>query len=291
MQLFKGLGVALVTPFNQDLSIDFDGLTKLLEYNILNGTDYFVVMGTTAESATLTAVEKRAVLDHVIKITNGRLPIVLGIGGNNTTVVVEEVATTNLEGVSAILSVSPAYNKPTQEGIYQHFAAIATISQLPIILYNVPGRTSSNMLPSTVARLARDFENIVAIKEAINDMSQVLKLLRDVPKDFIVLSGDDALAPSLLSAGGSGVISVIGQGLPKAFSSVIHGILSGDAKNAYGQHLELLEIIDFIFEEGNPAGIKALLAHLEICKPFVRLPLVSATDNLTKKIGLFAKDI
>ncbi|TVZ53265.1 4-hydroxy-tetrahydrodipicolinate synthase [Dokdonia sp. Hel_I_53] len=291
MQLLRGLGVALVTPFNEDLSIDFSGLTKLLEYNISNGTDYFVVMGTTAESATLTAVEKREVLDHVIRINNGRLPIVLGIGGNHTTAVVREIEETNLDGVTAILSVSPCYNKPTQEGIYQHFSAIAKVSPLPVILYNVPGRTASNMLPTTVARLARDFKNIVGVKEAIDDMAQVLKLLHDVPEGFIVLSGDDALAPSLISAGGQGVISVIGQGLPKAFGDVISGVRNGDERNAYKEHLQLLEVIDLIFEEGNPAGIKALLSHLEICKPYVRLPLVVATDDLTHRISSFMKDL
>lgn len=291
MQLLRGTGVALVTPFNEDLSIDYDGLEKLVEYNITNGIHYLVVMGTTAESATLTSLEKKSVLENIVKVSDGRVPIVLGVGGNNTMAIVEELSTTDFTGVSAILSVSPAYNKPTQEGIYQHFSVIAKASPLPIILYNVPGRTSSNILPETVARLANDFGNIVAIKEAVNDMAQILKLLRDVTDNFIVLSGDDTLALSLVTAGGDGVISVIGQGLPGAFGGVIKDGLAGDMKKAYRTQFELLELIDLIFQEGNPAGIKALLSHLGICKPFVRLPLVKASSELSASIGSFVKNL
>jgi len=290
MQLLRGTGVALVTPFNEDLSIDYNGLERLVEYTIVNGINYLVVMGTTAESATLSSSEKEQVLEHILKVSNGRVPIVLGIGGNNTMAIVEQLKSTNLDGVSAILSVSPAYNKPTQEGIYQHFSAISKASSLPIVLYNVPGRTSSNMLPSTVARLANDFENVVAIKEATGDMVQVLELLRDVPDDFIVLSGDDTLALSLVTAGGDGVISVLGQGLPEVFGGVISNGLDGDLKNAYQTQFKLLHLIDLIFKEGNPAGIKVLLEHLGICKSYVRLPLVQASSQLSDEIKSFVKD-
>ena len=290
MQLLRGIGVALVTPFNEDLSIDYNGLERLVEFNISNGINYLVVMGTTAESATLSKQEKKEVLAYVIKVANNRVPIVLGIGGNNTMQVVNDLKTTDLTGVSAILSVSPAYNKPTQEGIYQHFAAVSKASSLPVVLYNVPGRTSSNILPSTVARLANDFENIVAIKEAVGDIAQVLKLLRDVPDGFVVLSGDDTLAPSLISAGGDGVISVIGQALPVQYGTIIQNALAGENKKAYKEHYRTLDIIDFIFEEGNPAGIKALLSQLNICKPYVRLPLVQASQKLKEKLAISIKD-
>jgi len=285
MKELIGTGVALVTPFHKDLSIDFDGLTRLIEHCIAGGINYLVALGTTAETATLTLKEKGQLVAHIIKITNKRIPIVLGVGGNNTAAIVEELATGDFNGITAILSVSPAYNKPTQEGIYQHFAAIATATTLPIILYNVPGRTSSNMLPKTSARLASDFKNIIAIKEAVNDMGQVLQLLHHVPKDFVVLSGDDALALSLVSAGGSGVISVIGQGLPALFSQIINDGLNNAFAKAYQKHLPLLSMIDLIFEEGNPAGIKSLLSHQGICERYVRLPLMAASDTLHEKIG------
>lgn len=287
MQELRGTGVALVTPFNEDLSIDYNGLTKLVEYCISGGVNYLVALGTTAESATLSSEEKQAVVTHIVKVTNGRLPVVLGVGGNHTAAVVAELKNGKYDGISAILSVSPAYNKPTQEGIYQHFAAVATASSLPVVLYNVPGRTSSNMLPETTARLARDFDNIIAIKEATGDMSQVLELIHKTPDDFMVISGDDTLSLSLVSAGGSGVISVIGQGIPEVFTEIINNGLDNAFAKAYKEHFKILELIDLIFEEGNPAGIKSLLAHQGVCKPFVRLPLVKATDELHQKIGAF----
>jgi len=234
MQLLRGIGVALVTPFNEDLSIDYNGLERLVEFNISNGINYLVVMGTTAESATLSKQEKKEVLAYVIKVANNRIPIVLGIGGNNTMQVVDDLKTTDLTGVNAILSVSPAYNK--------------------------------------------------------GDIAQVLKLLRDVPDGFVVLSGDDTLAPSLISAGGDGVISVIGQALPVQYGTIIQNALAGENKKAYKEHYRTLDIIDFIFEEGNPAGIKALLSQLNICKPYVRLPLVQASQKLKEKLAISLKD-
>ena len=291
MKELRGTGVALVTPFQEDLSVDFDGLTRLVEHCINGGINYLVALGTTAESATLSTEEKQQVVAHIIDVNNGRLPIVLGVGGINTAVIVQELIAGDFKGISAILSVSPAYNKPTQEGIYQHFAAISAASPLPIVLYNVPGRTGSNMLPQTSARLAHDFENIVAIKEAVNDMSQVLHLIHNVPDDFTVLSGDDALALPLVSAGGSGVISVIGQGIPSLFTEVINSGLDSAFAKAYKKHLPLLSMIDLIFEEGNPAGIKSLLVHQGICKPYVRLPLVPASESLHQRIGAMLSEI
>ncbi|NRD21148.1 4-hydroxy-tetrahydrodipicolinate synthase [Winogradskyella eckloniae] len=284
MKKFIGTGVALITPFNSDLSIDFDALERLVEYNIANGTDYLVISGTTGESVTVTAEEKKELIAFIVKVNNGRLPLVLGIGGNNTATVVKEIKTTDFSAIDGILSVSPYYSKPTQEGIYQHFKAIATVAPKPIILYNVPGRTSSNMLPETTIRLAKDFDNIVAVKEAGNNVHQYLELLRTKPKEFLVLSGDDDLALGVALAGGSGVISVIGQALPKEFSEMIRLGIARKAKEAYDIHFKLMPIVGLIFSENNPAGIKAVLECLNISNSYVRLPLVEATENLKHEI-------
>lgn len=284
MTKFIGTGVALITPFNADLSIDFDALERLVEYNIANGTDYLVISGTTGESVTVTAEEKKQLIVFIAKVNNGRLPLVLGIGGNNTAEVIAEIKATDFSAIDGILSVSPYYSKPTQEGIYQHFKAIAEVSPKPIILYNVPGRTSSNMLPETTFRLAKDFDNIVAIKEAGNNVHQYLELLRNKPKDFLVLSGDDDLALGVALAGGSGVISVIGQALPKEFSEMIRLGIARKAKEAYDIHFKLMPITGLIFSENNPSGIKAVLEALNISKSHVRLPLVEATDQLKEMI-------
>ncbi|MEF3079279.1 4-hydroxy-tetrahydrodipicolinate synthase [Winogradskyella poriferorum] len=291
MTKFIGTGVALITPFNADLSIDFEGLERLVEYNIKNGTEYLVISGTTGESVTVTAEEKKTLVEFVSKVNNKRVPLVLGIGGNNTASVVDEIKTTDLSDIDAILSVSPYYSKPTQEGIYQHFKAIAEVSPKPIILYNVPGRTSSNMLPETTLRLAKDFENIIAVKEAGNNVHQYLELLRTKPDDFLVLSGDDDLALGVALAGGSGVISVIGQALPKEFSEMIRLGIAGKAKEAYKVHFDLMPITRLIFSENNPAGIKAVLEALDISKSYVRLPLVEATDQLKNDIKSALKDL
>ena len=281
---FIGTGVALVTPFKEDLSVDHNALVKLVEFNIENGTDYLVISGTTGESVTITNSEKRAIIDTISQANKGRLPLVLGIGGNNTSAVVEEIKSTDLSQIDAILSVSPYYSKPTQEGLYQHFKTVSEISSVPIILYNVPGRTSKNMTPDTTLRLARDFENIIAVKEAGNDVHQYLKLLHDKPDDFLIISGDDDLALGVVLAGGSGVISVIGQAFPRDFSKMIKLGLKGDAKASYKIHFELMEITSLIFSENNPAGIKAVLEHLGLCSAKVRLPLVEATQDLKMKI-------
>jgi len=291
MSKFIGTGVALITPFNAGLSIDFDALERLVEYNIENGTDYLVISGTTGESVTVTAEEKKQLIAFISKVNNGRLPLVLGVGGNNTANVVAEIKSTDFSGIDGILSVSPYYSKPTQEGIYQHFKAVSEVSPRPIILYNVPGRTSSNMLPETTLRLAKDFDNIIAVKEAGNNVHQYLELLRTKPKDFLVLSGDDDLALGVALAGGSGVISVIGQALPKEFSEMMRLGIAGKAKEAYDIHYKLMPIVGLIFSENNPAGIKAVLSSLGITNPNVRLPLVEATDSLKMNIKDALKEL
>ncbi|MCB4809311.1 4-hydroxy-tetrahydrodipicolinate synthase [Tamlana sp. 62-3] len=286
---FLGTGVALVTPFNSDLSINHDALANIVNYNIENGVEYLVICGTTGESVTITKEEKKAVVATVTKANNGRVPMVLGIGGNNTMQVIEEIKTTDLSNMDAILSVSPYYSKPTQEGMYQHFKAIAEACPVDIILYNVPGRTAKNMEPETTLRLANDFKNIVAVKEAGNNVAQYLTLIKNKPEDFMIISGDDDLALGIVLAGGSGVISVIGQGFPKEFSEMIRLGLAGNAKEAYKIHFKLMDVIDYIFEENNPAGIKAVFEALNLCESTVRLPLVPASNALKSKIADFVK--
>ncbi|MGB1043059.1 MAG: 4-hydroxy-tetrahydrodipicolinate synthase [Tenacibaculum sp.] len=287
MQKFVGTGVALVTPFNEDLSVDFDALRKLVAYNIDNGINYLVINGTTAESATISKEEKEEIIAVVASENNERLPLVLGVGGNNTQTIIEELQSLDLSKIDAILSVAPYYSKPTQEGFYQHFKAISLASPKPIMLYNVPGRTAKNMEAATTLRLANDFENIFAVKEAGNNMQQYLELLKNKPNDFLVISGDDDLALSVALAGGSGVISVIAQGLPKEFSKMIQLGLAGKNKEAYEIHYKLMDIVNYIFEENNPAGIKAVLLKQGICQDEVRLPLVRATEELQTKISDF----
>ena len=285
MQKFIGTGVALVTPFKEDLSVDFTALIQLVNYNIENGTDYLVINGTTGESGTITKEEKQEIIDVVIQTNNKRLPLVLGVGGNNTALVLEELKSRDFSGLDGILSVAPYYSKPTQEGFYQHFKAIANATDLPVILYNVPGRTAKNMDPVTTLRLANDFKNIVGVKEAGNNMQQYYALLKDKPADFLVISGDDDLALGVVLAGGSGVISVIGQAFPKQFSTMINHGLQGNNTEGYLVHYKMMEIVAAIFEENNPAGIKSVLQELGICRNEVRLPLVKASSVLSSKIN------
>jgi 4-hydroxy-tetrahydrodipicolinate synthase len=289
MKELIGTGVALITPFKKDFSVDVAGLKNVVDFNIENGINYLVVLGTTAESATLTKEEKQTVIDTVVTANAGRIPLVLGIGGNDTRAVIEEMKTRDLSAFTAVLSVSPFYNKPTQEGIYQHFAAIAKEAPKPIILYNVPGRTASNMLPDTVIRLAKDFDTIVAIKEAAGDMVQAMRLISDCPKDFLVISGDDMITLPMVLAGGAGVISVIGEGFPKEFSEMVKLGLNRNVDAAYKIHYKIAPAIDYIFAEGNPAGIKAVFNELGICGDTVRLPLVGVSDVLRGKIASFIK--
>lgn len=283
MSILKGVGVALITPFNEDLSVDFDSLTRLIEYNITNGTNYLVVLGTTAEAATLSKEEKQEVIKHVIKVNNKRLPLVLGIGGNNTLEVKKQIEEADLSDFEAVLSVSPYYNKPNQEGLYQHYKALAETGK-KIIIYNVPGRTGQNLEASTTVRLANDFPNLFMIKEACPNINQYFDILRKKPAGFSLVSGDDEFTLPVTLGGGDGVISVIGQGYPKEFSTMVQLAFDGKVKEAYEIHNKLVEITRLIFAEGNPCGIKTVLAEKGIIKNYLRLPLVAASEGLQAKI-------
>ena len=291
MQSLIGTGVALVTPFKKDFSVDVEALKRIVNFQIDNGIDYLVVLGTTAETATLSNQEKEIVIQTIVDANNGRLPLVLGVGSNNTQEVIDELKTRNLTDFTAILSVSPYYNKPTQEGIYQHFKAIAEVSPLPIILYNVPGRTASNMLPSTVLRLANEFKNVVAIKEAAGDIVQAMTLIKNKPKDFLVISGDDMITLPMVLAGGAGVISVIAEGFPKEFSEMVRLGLNKRVDEAYKIHYLLADSIDMIFEQGNPAGIKEIFKSLGLSENTVRLPLVNVNEDLANRLHSFVNKI
>jgi 4-hydroxy-tetrahydrodipicolinate synthase len=291
MQSLIGTGVALVTPFKKDFSVDIDDLKAIVNFQIDNGIDYIVVLGTTAENATLSKAEKELVIKTIVDANKRRLPLVLGVGSNNTAEVVEELKSGNFSDFVAILSVSPYYNKPTQEGIYQHFKAIAEASPIPVILYNVPGRTSSNMLPTTILRLANEFKNIIAVKEAAGDIVQAMKLIQDKPKDFLVISGDDMIALPMILAGGAGVISVIAQGFPKQFTEMVHLGLNKKVDDAYKIHYLLADCIDLIFEQGNPAGIKEAFKSLGLSENTVRLPLVNVNEDLANRLHHFTNKI
>ncbi|MFN3942399.1 MAG: 4-hydroxy-tetrahydrodipicolinate synthase [Flavobacterium sp.] len=291
MQAFIGTGVALVTPFKKDFSVDTEALQHIVNYVIDGGVEYIVVLGTTAETATLSKDEKELVVDTIVKANQNRVPLVLGVGGNNTSEVVNELKTRDFSNFSAILSVSPYYNKPTQKGIYEHFKAIAQASPIPIILYNVPGRTASNMLPATVIQLAKDFSNIIGIKEAAGDMVQAMKLIQHKPKDFLIISGDDMVTLPMVLAGGAGVISVIGEGFPKQFSEMVRLGLQRKVNEAYELHYQLADAIDMIFEQGNPAGIKEVFYHLGLSTNTLRLPLVSVDENLSNRLKTFIQQL
>ncbi len=290
MKSFKGTGVALITPFKKDLTVDVEALKNIVAHNIEGGVEYLVVLGTTAETATLTKEEQALVKQTIIEANNGKLPLVLGVGGNNTVQVVSELNEENLKGFDAVLSVSPYYNKPTQEGIYQHFKMIAEKSPLPVIVYNVPGRTASNMLPATVARLANDFSNIIGIKEAAGDLVQAMELIRTVPDGFLVISGDDIITLPMVLAGGAGVISVIGEAFPRAFSDMVRLGLDRKVDEAYKLHYKLTDSINMIFEQGNPGGVKELFKHLGLCENYVRLPLVNVNEDLSERLASFVRN-
>jgi 4-hydroxy-tetrahydrodipicolinate synthase len=278
---FSGLGVAMVTPFCQDKSVDYAGLENLTRHLIdSQKVDYLVVQGTTGESAVMTKEEKRKVLDTVLRVNNGKLPVVLGMGSNNTLELVNSIKNFDLTGVDAILSASPYYNKPTQEGIYQHYKMVAEASPLHVILYNVPGRTSSNVSPQTTLRLAKDFKNIIAIKEASGSVEQVMEIIQAKPDDFLVISGDDALTLPIIASGGHGVISVIGNAFPFEFGSMVHLCLEGKFAEAQAFHYQLFDMINSIFKEGNPGGIKEVLSILEVCDNHLRLPLWNVSNEL-----------
>lgn len=273
----------MVTPFRESGEVDFTGLQKLTEHLINGRVDYLVVHGTTGESATLTADEKRATLDFILEVNNGKLPVVLGVGGNHTKAIIDTLDTFDLAGVDGVLSVSPYYNKPTQEGIYQHYKAISDSTDLPIILYNVPGRTASNVLAETTLKLAH-IKNIVAMKEASGNLEQIMAIVKDKPEGFLVLSGDDALTLPILASGGDGVISVVGNAFPLEFSSMVHACLKGNYEQAREHHYKLIDIINQLFVEGNPGGIKEALKYLSICQNHVRLPLANVSKETSNRL-------
>lgn len=283
----KGTGVALVTPFNEDKSIDFDGLKNVVNHCINGGVNYLVALGTTGETVVLNAKEKQEVLDKVKEFTNGRVPLIAGFGGSNTHLIIENINSFNIEGYSAILSSSPNYNKPSQEGIYQHYKAIASNTPLPIVLYNVPSRTGQNMKAETTIRLANDFKNIIGIKEAANDMLQCMEIAKNTPENFQLISGDDIHALPMISFGATGVISVVAQAVPKEYTTVINEALKGNYALASRQLFEIIDLIKLIFEENNPAGIKAALAHLNLSKNELRLPNVLVNKDLKDRIEKF----
>lgn len=279
----RGTGVALVTPFNEDLSVDFEGLRKLLDFTLDGGVNYLVVNGTTAESATTTTAEKAEILRFIKQHVNGRVPLVYGLGGNYTQHVIDTIASTDLEGVAAILSVSPYYNKPSQQGIYQHYVQIADASPVPVILYNVPGRTGSNISAETTLKLALH-KNIIAVKEASGNMEQCIQIAKHKPEDFLLISGDDLLTVPMVSFGASGVISVIANAFPEKFSHMVQLALEHNFKEATTLLYDIIDINPLMYEESNPVGVKAVLQHLGVCSATVRLPLLEATAGLKDKI-------
>jgi len=288
-----GTGVAIVTPFLSNGEIDYNSLSNLLNGIINSGVDFIVSLGTTSEAVTLTSEEKKNVMKHVVNEVNGRVPIVMGIGGNNTQAVVDEIQNTDFKGIAAILSVAPYYNKPNQRGIYEHFKKIAENSIVPIIIYNVPGRTSSNILAETTLKLANDFSNIIAVKEASGDLNQVMQIINNRPEDFAVLSGDDALTFPMIALGADGVISVVANAFPSSFSSMVNLALSSKNEEARKIHYRLLTIINLLFTDGNPAGIKAALEILGVIGNNLRLPMVTVQHDiymtLVKEIDNYKK--
>lgn len=290
--LFKGTGVALITPFRkQQETVDFTKLEGLIDNIIQSGADYIVALGTTSEAATMTENERDAVREFIVETVNGRVPIVLGIGGNNTLAVTDTIARTNFEGISAILSVAPYYNKPNQRGLAQHFKLVAEAAPVPVILYNVPGRTGVNMTADTTIQLANECPNIIGIKEASGNMSQVMEIIRRKPDGFSVISGDDALTCPMIAMGAVGVISVIANALPKQMSDMVRFALKGDMKKALPIHYAMLPMMNALFEEGNPTGVKALLEIEGLISNTLRLPLVKATKPLYNKIATLYNEL
>ncbi len=287
--LFRGTGVALVTPFTKSNAVDFPALEKLIKSVIDGGVNYLVALGTTAETPTLTSEEKKEILDYIVAKAAGRVPVVCGIGGNNTAEVIAQLKEYDLSNVSGILSVAPYYNKPTQEGLYQHFKAIAQATDKSIILYNVPGRTSSNLLPATVIKLANEFNNIVAIKEASGNLAQCMELVQNKPDNFLVLSGDDDLVLSQIAIGMEGVISVAANCFTKDFTYMVNACLVNKFDKARAIHYKLLDGIRLLFAEGNPAGVKSILSQMGICDNYLRLPLVPVSNDTKKKIQEYVK--
>lgn len=279
-----GTGVAIITPFTSKKEVDYKGLSNLISHLIKGKADYLVVLGTTGETATLTGKEKKKVIEHVVKENKKRLPLVIGIGGNNTQEVIDTIKHTDLTAFDAILSVSPYYNKPSQQGIYEHYKAIAVSTAKPVILYNVPGRTSSNLTAETTLRLAKDFKNIVAIKEASGNLEQCMSIIKNRPENFLVISGDDNLTLPMIACGADGVISVVANGFPKDFSQMVRAALKGNFQEARKLHYKTFEITNQLFADGNPGGIKTALEYLKICGPDLRLPLVKPNESVRQKL-------
>ena len=289
--IFKGLGIALITPFCEDGSVDYKSLVRLMEYQLDNGADFFCILATTGETPCLTKDEKQKIKELVVSTVKGRVPILMGCGGNNTAAVVEELKTGDLRGIDGVLSVCPYYNKPSQEGLYQHFKAIAAATSLPVVLYNVPGRTGVNLKAETTVRLARDCENIVAIKEASGSLEQVDEIIKNKPKDFAVISGDDALTFPMISCGAEGVISVIGNALPKEFSRMIRLEFKGEYEGARKIHHRFTELFSLLFVDGNPAGVKAMLHEMGFIENVLRLPLVPTRISTLQKMSEILKEL
>lgn len=291
MKQLIGTGVALVTPFDRSGNVDLAGLKNLVEHCISGGVEYLVALGTTGESATLNKEEKKAVRETIVETAAGRVPVVLGMGGNNTGALADEIAHADLSPYAAILSVSPYYNKPTQEGIYQHYKRLSESTEKPIILYNVPGRTASNVSAETTLRLAHDFSNIVATKEASGNMDQIMAIIKDRPANFLVISGDDNLTLPMIALGGNGVISVSGQGFPKIFTQMVRQALAGNLTDARSAHYQLYHVTNLLFAEGNPGGIKVVLEAQNICGAHMRQPLWPVSDGLKQKLVAEVKSL
>ena len=289
--IFKGLGIALVTPFKQDGSVDYDALIRLVDYQLENGADFFCILATTGETPTLTAEEKQRIKDLVVEKVQARVPILMGCGGNNTAAVVNELKTGDFKGIDGILSVCPYYNKPSQEGLYQHFKAIAAATSLPVVLYNVPGRTGVNLKAETTVRLARDCRNIVAIKEASGNLEQVDEIIKNKPRDFDVISGDDSLTFPMVSCGAVGVISVIGNALPKEFSKMIRLQMRGEYDPARKIHHRFTDLFSLLFVDGNPAGVKAMLHEMGFIENVLRLPLVPTRISTKQRMSELLREL
>ena len=288
---FRGLGVALITPFQTDGSIDFDALDRLVEYQIKGRADFLCIMGTTAETPTLSREEKRLLKEHLVERVAGRVPLLMGCGGNNTAAILDELQNEDWKGIDGVLSVCPYYNKPSQEGLYQHFAAIAKVSPVPVVLYNVPGRTGVNMTAETTLRLAREFENIVAIKEASGNITQMDDIIKNKPQHFDVISGDDGITFPLITLGAVGVISVIGNALPAEFSRMVRLALRGEYSSSLTIHHKFTELFKLLFVDGNPAGVKAMLSEMGMIQNVLRLPLVPTRLTTMEKISQIVKEL
>ena len=289
--IFKGLGIALVTPFKEDGSVDYKSLIRLVEYQLDNGADFFCILATTGETPTLTTEEKQKIKETIVSLVGGRVPILMGCGGNNTTSIIEELQTRDFQGIDGILSVCPYYNKPSQEGLYQHFKAIANATKLPVVLYNVPGRTGVNMTAATTVRLAHDCDNIVAIKEASGNLEQVDEIIKNKPRHFDVISGDDALTFPMVSCGAVGVISVIGNALPKEFSKMIRLQMKGEYDPARTIHHRFIDLFSLLFVDGNPAGVKAMLHEMGYIENVLRLPLVPTRISTRQRLAEIMKEL